>query len=57
MGVIPIRLAEPTLLNPYIQAATRDNTRKAYRQDIHHFTQWGVLPTTARNYCPLLTGI
>jgi len=33
--------------NIYITAATSDNTRKAYRQDIHHFYAWGgVLPTT-----------
>lgn len=34
--------------NPYIQAATRDNTRKAYQQDIRHFEAWGVLPTTSQ---------
>lgn len=27
--------------NPYITAATSDNTRKAYRSDIQHFEQWG----------------
>lgn len=27
--------------NPYIKAATSDNTRKAYRQDIRHFESWG----------------
>jgi integrase len=27
--------------NPYIIAATADNTRKAYRSDIQHFEQWG----------------
>jgi integrase len=35
-------------LNTYIQAATSENTRKAYRHDIQHFIAWGgVLPTTA----------
>lgn len=33
--------------NIYIQAATSDNTRRAYRQDIRHFIAWGgKLPTT-----------
>ncbi|HZW61119.1 MAG TPA: tyrosine-type recombinase/integrase [Candidatus Babeliales bacterium] len=33
--------------NIYIQAATSDNTRRAYRQDIRHFIVWGgKLPTT-----------
>jgi integrase len=33
--------------NPYIQAATRDNTRKAYQSDVAHFTQWGgLLPSS-----------
>lgn len=27
--------------NPYIAAATSENTRKAYRSDIRHFEQWG----------------
>lgn len=27
--------------NPYIQSATSDNTRKAYRSDIRHFESWG----------------
>jgi integrase len=32
----------------YIQAATSNNTRKAYQSDIRHFTQWGgLLPTAA----------
>lgn len=36
----------PWVSNPYIQAATSDNTRKAYRSDIRHFEQWGgKLPT------------
>ncbi|HQW58136.1 MAG TPA: tyrosine-type recombinase/integrase [Gammaproteobacteria bacterium] len=42
---IPIRLAHQP--NPYIQAATSENTRKAYRYDIDHFSKWGVLPTTS----------
>lgn len=34
-------------INTYIQAATSDNTRRAYRQDIRHFVTWGgKLPTT-----------
>ncbi len=33
--------------NPYITAATSDNTRKAYRSDIKHFELWGGrLPST-----------
>ncbi len=40
-------IASVTKPNPYIQAATRDNTRKAYQQDIRHFSSWGVLPTTS----------
>jgi len=35
--------------NPYITAATSDNTRKAYRSDIRHFEQWGgQLPATSQ---------
>jgi integrase len=34
-------------LGTYIQAATSDNTRRAYQSDIRHFMDWGgVLPTT-----------
>ncbi len=34
--------------NPYINAATANNTRKAYRADIQHFERWGgCLPTTS----------
>ncbi|MBX3709493.1 MAG: tyrosine-type recombinase/integrase [Gammaproteobacteria bacterium] len=34
-------------INIYIHAATSDNTRRAYRQDIRHFITWGgKLPTT-----------
>lgn len=33
--------------NPYLKAATSDNTRKAYRSDIKHYEQWGgLLPAT-----------
>lgn len=33
--------------NPYLKAATSDNTRKAYRSDIKHFEQCGgLLPAT-----------
>jgi site-specific recombinase XerD len=35
------------LLNTYIQAATSQNTRRAYRHDVQHFIIWGgLLPTT-----------
>src|SRR5689334_12013760 len=31
----------------YLQAATSDNTRLAYQQDIRHFIEWGgLLPTS-----------
>jgi integrase len=34
--------------NPYLKAATSDNTRKAYRQDIKHYENWGgKLPATS----------
>ena len=40
----------------YIHAATRDNTRKAYQSDVHHFRQWsGVLPTTSESIIAYLT--
>jgi len=33
--------------NPYLKAATSDNTRKAYRSDIKHYETWGgKLPAT-----------
>jgi hypothetical protein len=33
--------------NPYLAAATSDNTRKAYRSDINHYEQsGGILPAT-----------
>ncbi|MEO8402462.1 MAG: site-specific integrase [Gammaproteobacteria bacterium] len=33
--------------NPYLKAATSENTRKAYRQDIKHYENWGGrLPST-----------
>lgn len=36
--------------NPYLKAATSDNTRKAYRSDIRHYEQWGgLLPATPEN--------
>ena len=35
-------------LDTYLHAATSDNTRRAYRQDIRHFMRWGgLLPTTS----------
>lgn len=40
-------LQPKTRLNEYLIAATSDNTRKAYRDDIQHFITWGgLLPTT-----------
>ena len=36
-----ISIQKPTIANPYITAATSNNTRKAYRSDIRHFEQWG----------------
>jgi len=36
-----------SIANPYIHLATSANTRKAYRQDIHHYEYWGgQLPAT-----------
>lgn len=44
----------PWINNPYIKAATSDNTRIAYRSDIRHFEQWGgklpASPETIANY-------
>lgn len=41
------KLATPFIHQKYIQAATSNNTRKAYQQDIRHFIAWGgLLPTT-----------
>ncbi|TAK75601.1 MAG: integrase, partial [Gammaproteobacteria bacterium] len=41
----PVPLSEQSLTtwvsNPYIKAATSENTRKAYRNDIQHFEKWG----------------
>lgn len=35
------------LVNPYIEAATSSNTRKAYRSDVAHYETWGgKLPAT-----------
>lgn len=35
------------IANPYLKAATSDNTRKAYRSDIKHYEKWGgLLPAT-----------
>jgi len=49
----PNVLRQPTtqstdlLPTTYIQAATSNNTRKAYRMDIQHFQRWGgMLPTS-----------
>ena len=41
--------------NPYINAATSSNTRKAYRCDIQHFENWGgTLPATAESIAAYL---
>ncbi len=38
---------QPWINNPYIKAATSDNTRIAYQSDIRHFESWGgKLPAT-----------
>lgn len=43
------------LSNPYITAATADNTRKAYRSDIKHFELWGgKLPATPESIASYL---
>lgn len=51
----PGTLTEPLSVQDYVHRATADNTRKAYRQDIHHFERWGGrLPTdtaTVIRYC------
>lgn len=41
-------LSTAWISNPYIKAATSDNTRKAYRSDIRHYEKWGgKLPATS----------
>jgi len=41
-------LAKPKTISHYIHAATADNTRKAYQNDIKQFISWGgLLPATA----------
>ena len=38
------------LMNPYIKAATADNTRKAYRSDVRHYERWGgLLPASSES--------
>src|SRR5580700_814413 len=45
--ILPAKIENSSYLSSYIQAATSQNTRKAYRQDIQHFIAWGgLLPTT-----------
>lgn len=40
-------ITEPGSLHVYIQAATSQNTRRAYQSDIRHFIAWGgLLPTS-----------
>ncbi|MBV8802856.1 MAG: site-specific integrase, partial [Gammaproteobacteria bacterium] len=44
---VPHKALTHWVTNPYIAAATSENTRKAYRSDIRHFEQWGgKLPAT-----------
>lgn len=42
------------ITNPYLSAATSNNTRKAYRSDIQHYERWGgklpATPETIINY-------
>lgn len=46
-SLLPTDLNSPSQLSTYIQAATSQNTRRAYRQDVQHFIGWGgLLPTT-----------
>lgn len=43
----PQTLKTTWVANPYLQAATSENTRKAYRHDIRHYENWGGrLPAT-----------
>lgn len=45
--LLPANLNGSSQLSAYIQAATSQNTRKAYRQDVQHFIAWGgLLPAT-----------
>ncbi len=44
----PLALIDSDTLETYIQAATSENTRRAYRQDVQHFIAWGgLLPASA----------
>ncbi len=46
LTVMPDQGLLASAANPYLQAATSDNTRRAYRSDIQHFIRWGGrLPT------------
>jgi site-specific recombinase XerD len=43
-------MPELWLTNPYIKAATSDNTRQAYQSDVRHFEKWGGrLPADPQN--------
>lgn len=45
--LLPTHLDSSSHLSTYIQAATSQNTRRAYRQDVQHFMGWGgLLPAT-----------
>ncbi len=48
-GLSPVVQKEPELLRQYIQAATSDNTRKAYRSAIRQFEKWGGRLPSERN--------
>jgi len=52
----PLRSGQPRSVDDYIQAATRDNTRRTYRGAVEHFeVDWGgVLPTTSESLCQYL---
>lgn len=46
LGATSLPIKDTLLSNPYIAAATSENTRKAYQADIRHFERWGgCLPT------------
>ncbi|AXR06738.1 site-specific integrase [Salinimonas sediminis] len=52
----PPRTVQTRSVDDYIQAATRDNTRRTYRGAVEHFeVDWGgVLPTTSEALCRYL---
>lgn len=43
-------IKSPWHANPYLKAATSDNTRKAYKSDVRHYEMWGGnLPATTES--------